>query len=207
MDNKLILPRAYISWSQLNCWETNPVRYRKEYFENGPRLESKYLSFGKKVHELIENDKHKDILPDLVVYPVRELEIRCDVLGVPVLAYIDSYDPIENVFRDTKTGTVPWDKAKVIKHGQLPFYAVAIKCHTGKAPEYCHLDWLQSKEGGGDKPSVDFWRTGESDLMLTGYMKSFQRDFSEIELEKMENRIVKVAQEISEAYQLFLKEI
>jgi hypothetical protein len=204
---KLILPRKYLSWSQMNCFLTSPARFRKEYFENGPRLTSKYLSFGKKVHELIENNKHKDILPDLVVYDVRELEIRCEVRGVPILAYIDSYDPVNNVFRDTKTGIVPWDKVKVIKLGQLPFYAVALKHKYGKTPEYCHLDWLQSKEGKSDTVVDDFWRTNETELNLTGYMKSFQRDFDEREIEKTEELIVKTAELISEAYQLFLKEI
>jgi hypothetical protein len=205
---KLILPRTYLSWSQMNCFLTSPARFRKEYFENGPRLTSKYLSFGKDVHKLIEDNKHKDILPDLVVYDVRELEIRVDVQGVPILAYIDSYDPTNNVFRDTKTGIVPWDKAKVIKLGQLPFYAVALKHKYGKVPEYCHLDWLQSKEGKKDDAEVvDFWRTNESELNLTGYMKSFQRDFDEREIEKMEDLIVKTAEQISEAYKSFLAEI
>jgi len=157
---------------------------------------------------LIEDNKHKDILPDLVVYDVRELEIRVDVQGVPILAYIDSYDPTNNVFRDTKTGIVPWDKAKVIKLGQLPFYAVALKHKYGKVPEYCHLDWLQSKESKKEAVEVDdFWRTNETELNLTGYMKSFQRDFDEREIEKMEELIVKTAEQISEAYKSFLAEI
>jgi hypothetical protein len=192
----------------MNCFLTSPARFRKEYFENGPRLTSKYLSFGKDVHKLIEDNKHKDILPDLEVYDVRELEIKVNVREVPVLAYIDSYDPDKNVFRDTKTGIAPWDKVRVIKLGQLPFYAVALKYKYGKAPEYCHLDWLQSKEGKKEDAVVDdFWRTNETELNLTGYMKSFQRDFDKREIEKMEDLIVKTAWGISEAYQLFLKEI
>jgi len=207
MENKLILPRGYLSWSQMNCYLTNPVRFRKEYFENGPRLTSKYLSFGKDVHELIENNKHKDILPDLVVYDVRELKVECDIFGVPILAYIDSYDPIDNVFRDTKTGKIPWDKAKVIKLGQLLFYAVALKHKYGKVPEYCHLDWLQSKEGSNDAPVDDFWRTNENQLNLTGHMQSFQRNFYITEIEQMETKICETAIKISKDYQEFIKEI
>ena len=204
---KLILPRKYLSWSQMNCFLTSSVRFRKEYFENGPRMTSKYLSFGKEVHKLIEDNKHREILPDLTVYEVRELEVRCDVLGVPVLAYIDSYDPDKNVFRDTKTGIIPWDKAKVIKLGQLPFYAVALKHKFGKTPEYAHLDWIETKEEKIDTEVDDFWRTNETKLNITGRLLSFQRDFDEREIEKMENLIVKTAEKISESYQLFLKEI
>jgi hypothetical protein len=204
---KLILPRGYISWSQLNCFLTSPARFRKEYFENGPRLTSKYLTFGKNVHELIENNKYKEILPDLIVYDTKELEIRCSVQGVPILAFIDSYDPVKNVFRETKTGIVPWDKVRVIKHGQLPFYAVALKHHTGKVPEYADLDWIETKEGKSEAPVDDFWRTNETELNITGRLLSFHREFDEREIEKMEELIVKTAREISEAYINFLKEI
>lgn len=205
--NKLILPRNHLSASQMECFIKSPARYRKEYFENGPRLTSKFLSFGKKVHELIEKDKYKDILPDLVVYDVRELEIKCDILGVPTLSYIDSYDPINNVFRDTKTGIVPWDRVKVIKLNQLLFYAVVLKHKFGKIPEYCDLDWIQTKEGKTDTEEVDFWRTNETELNITGRVLTFHREFDEREIERMENLIVKTAKEISEAYKLFLEEI
>ena len=63
----------------------------------------------------------------------------------------------------------------------------------------------QSKKD--DAEVVDFWRTNESELNLTGYMKSFQRDFDEREIEKMEELIVKTAEQISEAYKSFLAEI
>jgi hypothetical protein len=207
MADKLILPRNHLSASQMECFIKSPGRYRKEYFENGPRLTSKYLSFGKKVHELIENDKYKELLPDLVVYDVRELEIKCDVLGVPTLSYIDSYDPINNVFRDTKTGIVPWDRVRVIKLNQLLFYAVALKHSIGKTPEYCHLDWIETKESKTEAEVDDFWRTNETELNITGRLLTFQRNFNEKELERMENLILKTAENISEAYQLFLKEI
>lgn len=207
MADKLILPRLHLSASQMECFIKSPARYRKEYFENGPRLTSKYLSFGKKVHELIENDRYKDVLPDLVVYDIRELKIKCDVLGVPTLSYIDSYDPINNVFRDTKTGIVPWDKARVIKLNQLLFYAVVLKHKFGKIPEYCHLDWIQSKEVKIETEVEDFWRTNETELNITGKLLSFHRNFDEREICRMEQLIVRTAQEISEAYINFLKEI
>lgn len=119
--NKLILPKPHISWSQMSCWQSNPVRYRKEYFECGAKLNTKYLRFGSGIHKMIEDGTYKELLPDLEVYGVNEFEVKCEINGIPTLSYIDSYDPDENVFRDTKTGKIPWTKAKVIKHGQLVF--------------------------------------------------------------------------------------
>lgn len=207
MEGKLILPKPHLSWSQLSCWEQNPTRYRREYFEAGKKLDTKYLRFGKGIAELIEKGLHKDLIPDLIVYDTPEFEIKTDVLGVPVLAYLDSYDSVNNVFREYKTGTVPWDRSRVIKHGQLLFYAVSLKHKLGKVPEYCDLDWIETKLGKSNSKVDDFWRENESVVNVTGRLISFHREFDEREIEKMEETIVRVAREISDAYQLFLKEI
>ena len=202
---KLILPKKYLSWSQLSCWLSSKERYRREYFENGKKLDTKFLRFGSGIHEMIENGTYKELLPDLIVYDKQEFEIRCDVNGVPVFSILDTYNSVENVFRDTKTGKIPWTQAKVIKSGQLVFYATVLKHSVGKTPEYGDLDWIQTKEGGME--IEDFWRSNEKQINVTGIIKSFHREFDEREIEKMENLIVKVANEISEAYQAFLKEI
>jgi len=205
MKNKLILPKPHLSWSQLTCWQSNPTRYRREYFECGKKLDTKYLRFGKGIAGMIEEGKHKELLPDLEVYDSPEFEIKTDILGVPILSYIDSYDSINNVFLEYKTGKIPWTKAKVIKHGQLLFYATALKYSYGEIPEYCDLVWIQTKDVSVE--TDDFWRENEKKVNITGKIVSFHRNFDEREIEKMEKLIVKVATEISDAYQSFLKEI
>lgn len=207
MENKLILPKPHLSWSAMSCWISSPGRFRKEYFESGKKLDTKYLRFGKGIAEMIEKGTHKELLPELEVCEIREYEIRTTIFGVPILSYIDDYNPTDNVFREKKTGKIPWTQAKVIKHGQLVFYATALKHskEVGKMPEYCHLDWIETKEG--EKQVDDFWRENERAVQVTGKIKSFYREFDEREIDKMEKLIVKSANEISEAYQLFLKEI
>lgn len=202
---KILLPKTHLSWSQMTCWISNKDRYRREYFEAGAKLDTKYLRFGKGIAELIEKGLHTTLLPDLVVYKEPEYEIKTNVLGVPILSYLDSYDPTDNVFREYKTGKIPWTKAKVLKHGQLVFYAVALKHSVGKAPEYCDLDWIETTDVRGEVE--DFWRENEKTIKVTGVVKPFHRTFNDLEIEKMERLIVKVAEEISEAYQSFIKEI
>ena len=203
--SKFILPKTYISWSSMNCWMTSKKRFRREYFESGKKLDTKYLRFGKGIAEMIESGKHKELLPDLIVCEVSEYKIETEVFGVPILSFIDDYDPKNNVFREKKTGKIPWTQAKVIKHGQLLFYAVALKHSLGKTPEYCDLDWIETKEGSIEVD--DFWRTNEKAVQITGKIKSFHREFDSREIERMEDLIVKCATEISEAYQDFIKEI
>ena len=205
MNNKIILPKKYLSWSSMSCWESNPARFRREYFELGHRLDTRYLRFGKGIAEMIESGKYKELLPELIVYPVSEFEIKTIICGVPILSYIDDYDPVTNLFREKKTGKIPWTQAKVIKHGQLIFYATALKQSTGIMPEYCDLDWIETKDGSIEVD--DFWRENERIVQVTGRIQSFHREFDEREIEKMEERIVKAAKEISDAYKEFLSEI
>lgn len=209
MENKLVLPKPHLSWNQMSCWMSNPIRYRKEYFEAGDKLDSKYLRFGHGIHKMIEGGTYKTLLPDLIVYNRNEFEVRTTIQGIPTLSYIDSYDDVNNVFRDTKTGIIPWTKAKVIKHGQLVFYATVLKQHIGKMPEYCDLDWIETKETSVQKEvEGDFCGlSNEKQLNVTGRILSFHRPFDEREIEKMENLIVKTATEISEAYMKFILEI
>ncbi len=204
-SNKLILPKPWLSWSSINCWLSNPERFRREYFENSEKLDTKYLRFGKGIAELIETGKHKELLPDLPVYSHPEYKMQCEVMGVPLLGFIDSYDPEKNVFLEYKTGKHPWTQAKVQKHDQLTLYATMLKQITGKVPEYCDLVWIETKEGSVEVE--DFWRTNEKQINCTGKIVTFRREFDEREIDRMEFIVQKAAEEISEAYQEFIKEI
>jgi len=184
---------------------TNPARFRREYFEGAPRLDTKYLRFGKGIAKMIEEGKHRQILPGLPVYQIPEYEIRVNVLGVPILSYLDNYDPERNVFLEYKTGIQPWDMARVIKHDQLLMYAVALKYKTGKMPKFCDLVWIKTKVGGTEQR--DFWHDNEGEVNCTGEIVSFHREFQEPEIERMEKQILKVATEISDAYIKFINEI
>ena len=203
--NKYLLPKTHLSWSAINCWMTNPERFRREYFENGDKLDTKYLRFGKGMAKLIEEGKHKELLPDLTLYSKPEFELRCEIFGVPMLGFIDSYDPENNVFIEIKTGKNPWDQRKVQKHDQLTLYATMLKHITGKMPEYCDLIWIETKEGPTEVN--DFWRDNEKEINVTGKIVPFRREFDEREVDRMEFLVQKAAEEISEAYREFIKEI
>ncbi len=205
MDNQILLPKSYLSWSQMQIWKTNPERYKREYFEKGEKLNTKFLRFGKGIAEMIELGTHGSILPDLIVYTEREYEINISINGVPILSFLDSYDPIDNVFREVKTGKIPWTQVKVQKHDQLTFYATALHAKHGGMPEYCDLDWIETVENQGDES--DFFSTIDKKINCTGKLKTFRRNFDFREIERMEADILKVALEISEAYRAFIGEL
>lgn len=212
VPQKILLPKSYLSWSQMQCWISNPARYRKEYFENGDKLDTKFLRFGKNIATLIETGQHKTLLPDLETYDSPEFKIETRVMHiVPVLSFLDSYNAVAsdtvpaNVFREYKTGKIPWTKARVQKHDQLVFYATALKWSTGTMPKYCDLDWIETIESENEQ--VDFFREQSKIINVTGKIVTFHREFDEREIERMEELIIKTATEISNAYKAYIAEI
>lgn len=189
----------------MTVWLTNKERFRREYFENSDKLETDAFRFGKGMAKLIEEGKHKELLPDLIVYSHPEYEINCEIEGVPMLSFLDSYDPGKNVFREFKTGRHPWTQSKVQKHDQLLVYATMLHQVTGNMPEYCDLDWIETVERNTDVN--DFWHDNEKRIQVTGKIISFHREFDMREIERMREQIKRVAEEISEAYQSFIAEI
>lgn len=188
----------------MSVWLSNKERFRREYFEGGERLDTKYLRFGKGIAKMIEEGKHKAVLPNLPVYDKPEFKIEIDILGVPMLSFLDSYNSIKNVFLEYKTGKNKWTKAKVQKHDQLLVYAVMLKHLTGKIPKFCDLIWIETF----DTPPLftDFW-IEESGITLSGKVESFHRVFDKREIDRMEKLIVQTANEISAAYIKFIEEI
>ena len=222
MINNLLLPKVHLSWTQLDTWNTNRERYIRETFFGGKKLDTKFLRFGKGIADLMEQiAKDLDLLTDkmwmmdnfsididsyegqefisnLRFYDTPEHEIRCEVAGIPCLSYLDSWNSQTMNFREYKTGKIPWTQSKVQKHDQLVFYATMLKWSTGKMPEYCDLDWIETRES--KEEASDFWREGAKIISVTGRIISFHREFDEREIERMEQLIIRTATEISEAY-------
>lgn len=221
----MILPKGYLSWSQMTCWMGNKERYVREYFEDGKRLDTRYLRFGSKFSKMVEDlcelmktnpdrmmaikklaeeypmdENMEAVLMELDIEGESEFKIECKVRGiVPTLAYLDKYVPRDGSIREYKTGLGEWTLAKVQKHDQLTFYGVSLKWCGKPLPPYADLQWIETRET--EQERVDFWRDGEKTISATGKIKTFHREFDEREFERMEDLIIKVAYEISDAYQ------
>ncbi len=232
---KLILPRTYLSHSQMVCWMTNPVRYRKEYFDDGERLDTRYLRFGSAFSKLVEDlceiikripnrqlaiqelkkeypmdENMESVLMELDIEGTSEFQIGnsgregdthavCKVRGiVPILAFLDKYVDRNGAIQEYKTSLKPWTMAKVQGHDQLPFYGVGLKWMGKPLPEYADLHWIETKETAVEH--VDFWRNGEKVISATGKIKTFHREFDPREFDRVEELMIRVAWEISDAY-------
>lgn len=202
---KYLLPRGYLSSSQVELWEKSPERYRKDYFENGPRLDTKYTRFGKEVHGRLEDGTHHDLLPGMTVYPERELKVLVEIRGVPVLSYIDGYDPSDHSFGDYKTAKTPWTPAKLQKSEQMLLYAAVLRKLRGTTPSVCRIHWIGTKEHSDDPDP--FWAEVDRKVTLTGETRTLERRFDEREVDRIERKVERVAAEIDAAYREFISSL
>lgn len=188
----LLLPKNYLSYNAWSMWRRNPEQFKKEYFKNQDGIDSKYLRFGKNAAEGRESR-------DLKEGQFTEYELKTEINGVNFIGYIDFYDSNTHTFEEDKTGKNPWTQAKVQKHEQLTFYAMALKAIKGKMPEYCDLIWKETKDGaeGGLSNDVEF----------TGKIMTFRRYFDEREIIRLEKQLLESALEVSKAYQDWIGEI
>lgn len=175
------LPRGYLSFSQFNLWKKSKTQYAKRYFEGKKGFETKEIRFGKMVHE------------NPAKYGFTELQnneygLECEVKGVPLYGIIDSCEPSLCEIVEYKTG-----KNKPNPEDQLKFYAVMINEITGNIPR-CSWEWAETDE------------TVDGEIAITGELEIYLVKFSKKEIEEFKKEIVKVAKEISEAWENYKKQ-
>lgn len=195
-------PRDYISYSAWSLWKKNKDEYRRIYYENKEKFESSETIFGKRIAELLEHaDKDAEYPIDIVIK------------GVRVVGYIDKYDPIKMHFLEYKTGHLdkdgkpPWDRVKVHKHRQLPFYSMLLKEKFGKVDNVCHLIWMETDF---KNKTIEFaghqLESSKKELYLTGKVKKFRRVIKEYERQAIKKDLLKVVKEIHKDYDKYKKD-
>ena len=219
MSNEIILPRAYISYSQYTLWRSSRAGYISRYFKKGPELDSAELRFGKYISWLLENDPENPIIAHIPRYSVMEHRMLVKVGKVRVKGGIDSFDPLTLAFREYKTGIIcpedctekhkvcikPWDQVKVRRHKQLPWYCMMVRAKHGKYNGQVFLDHIPTRyvKTEKDERGVE-WTVHGKKIEMKGKVRSFKRIVAEWELDELEKDMLIVSREISDAYKLFL---
>lgn len=186
-------------------WKKNPDAYRRHYYDGEETFETAETKFGKMVAEWLESDdpcvKH---IPN---YSVREYEIDVIIDGNKVFGKVDGFDPVRIRFLDHKSshkdknGKVPWDKIKVRKHEQLPFYSMCLKEIFGKVESACHIIWIETEF---KENTIEFdghiLKAQGRELQLTGKVKKFRREIREWERKRIREDLLKVCNQIKQDY-------
>lgn len=166
------------------------------------------LEFGKLVGGQYEA-LHSDPLAPLEHEVIRkiprgttpEYELKCELRGVPVLGYIDSYDESTMQVHELKTGSskYAWSQSRVDKHPQLKMYAACIKQMHGSYNPYIYLHWIET-ERYQDSEVIDGIDVGARRIRLTGKLTTFKTTVHHNDIIEYEKLVEQVARDISADY-------
>lgn len=193
--DELILPRGYLSWTQYSLFKSNKAQYIAKYIDGEEYdLDNSGLRFGKTISELLDGTREAETESDHMVkialtrYKESEYEVIAYLTSkrgtVKLLCRLDTFSSMDWMFREYKTGRVPWTMSKALKHGQITFYTLALYLiDLKKEIPQSHLDWIETVEEDGQ-------------VRMTGKIQSFKTTKSMVEVLEMANDIIKVACEI-----------
>jgi hypothetical protein len=198
---KLLNPRGYLSWTQVDMWLRSPVTYARRYFDNEAGFENDAMRFGKVTSDALEHDRANgdDIMQAVIsllpAYDKPENEIKAP-LDTPygeviMLGKLDTWKPL--AFREYKTGIVPWTQGKAEKHKQILHYATLMFL-TEKVVPKAHLDWIQTRRNED---------TGE--IEFTGHIQAFEVKVTLQMIVQYMALVSRVAKEIDTEYRKRLK--
>jgi len=146
------MPREYISWSQISSLKWSVESYKQSYIYN-KRQDSPYLTLGKAFAEAMEfRDKKVPKYIDVVRrqipdFPEKEVEMKSDVGGIPILGYYDAMDIKKGLIVEFKTG----QKVSPSWRGQLTLYSLLYFQNYNKMPKEIRLYWAKTKKNSNDQ--------------------------------------------------------
>lgn len=194
---KLLLPKGYLSYSQMNSWKWSQKKYKETYFEGKPYPTNPAMIFGKDFSEIMDDKKKTDdvIIQGVVSlmprYDTSEKEIRESIEGIKLLGYLDSYCSKTHDLYEYKTGKTPWTQYRVDEADQLTFYSMLVYLKYKVIPENISLIWAETE--------ID-----DDKVRFTGNVKRFETSRELADVLNMLARTKTVAREISEAYKEYL---
>jgi len=189
--------REHFSWSQYDLWHRSKREYWKRYHIGAEEKSNRFFDKGKELATFIETGeilgKDEDPMLEQVVKQMPRLaipedELRFNIVGAngkEVLCFTDSSSEGHEQFLEYKTGKIPWTQERVDDHEQLPFYALGYWKKYNIIPN-AQLVWVETMDTKADG------------LLYTGTVKTFNRDFTELELLKLEDKIRATIIEIEE---------
>jgi hypothetical protein len=197
----MLLPKPYISVSQINLWYSDRQKYINRYFLNLPEEPSIYMNFGKQFATSTETfirygmiDKN---LPLFYLDKIKsmigleaEKEISLSINDIQVKGFIDVWDIENNRVIDFKTSGKPWTMDTLKTSLQMKVYALAMFVNGDQIPE-SQINWLGT-------------RRIKNGLEFTGESYELNHTFEMDELLKAIVLIEQTCKEISENYKSFL---
>lgn len=105
------------------------------------------MRFGKQMGEKLAADRN--FMPEVPRLPIAEYKLEAKIDSIPLIGFIDFYDPKTHQLIELKTGK-KWSQEKVDQHGQLDMYVALLYLMDKVKPEQVEirLVWLETQEQG-----------------------------------------------------------
>lgn len=197
----MLLPKKYISVSQINLWYSDRQKYIDRYFLDLPQEPSIYMDFGRQFATSTETYINDGIIDNNLphfyldkIRPLKGLEaekpISLSINDIQVVGFIDAWDMANNRIIDFKTSGKPWTIHTLQCSLQMKVYALAMFVNGDKIPE-TQINWLGTK------------RTKDG-LSFTGESYELRHTFEMDDLLKAIVLIEETCKEISAVYSQFI---
>lgn len=181
----------------MNDFYYNRKRFQDKYYRGIEWPATPELAFGKRIGELLENGD--ETLAHIPHGDVAEKKLNFEVDGIPVLGFVDSFRTKDNFIFEFKTGKTPWTQGRVDKHFQLDVYSLGIEILEGKVNDECMLIWMETERVERPKEGR-LSHSNEYDIQFTGKIREFTRTITSEDRASAYEKIITIAQEISEDY-------
>jgi len=133
-----------LSWSAISSFKYDPEQWYRKYILGQKEPPSEAMIFGKYVGDRLASDP--DFLPEVPRYKVFEQKLTGKVGNIPLLGFLDGFNPETRAFYEYKTSanTKRWTSKTVQEHGQILMYMYLLYTNYGIAPEKigCHLVYI-----------------------------------------------------------------
>ena len=185
----MIRPRGYLSWSQLNLFESSSERYRDIYINEKRMSINRGMALGKEIADALETGKTTgDPIKDLVISQIPKFEIieaeleatlKIGKIEIPLYGKADTATRKLTAFKEYKTGQTAWSQKQVDNHGQITLYCTIIRALTGEIPKDIELVYIPTKQLPDGK------------VEITGDIHRIRTKRTLVDILKMEVRIKK----------------
>lgn len=203
----LLLPKGYLSHSQIDLWEKSPDSYRKTYY-GGQRFNGNmYTDFGNEVTLAMERGEEwtKCVTDEIKSvcgfnFSTFERDFVVDIDGIPFKGSIDQFEASNGILAEQKTVMRPWSRNKINNHLQFDRYSLAVEIMDGKVNDLCYFIDARSAKRRKTEEVCGHIVEGDEELYLTGEVNVIERYVTAGDREREFERIRRVGREIAEDF-------
>ena len=176
-----------LSWSSLSSWNYDKEAWAKKYLLGITEPPNAAMTAGKRIGELLATIP--SFLPLVPRYGVFEKELKVKFGSIPLIGYLDSYDPDTNAFFEYKTYTKDgkWSQKIANAHGQIKMYkAMLYMLYDVPIDKIgCELVAIQVQESGDFKMSlaktpIQIYEVKHTKMQVLDFLSSVQKQYKEM---------------------------